>query len=96
MLADPIRRKVRGGTPYIGWSAGSNLACPTFQTTNDMPICEPLGFDALGLVPSSSIRTTWMAIAGVQGETREGGSGNIWSCTPTSGWSASAGDDASR
>jgi dipeptidase E len=51
MLADPIRRKVRGGTPYIGWSAGSNLACPTFQTTNDMPICEPLGFDGLGLVP---------------------------------------------
>jgi dipeptidase E len=51
MLADPIRRTVRAGTPYIGWSAGSNLACPTFQTTNDMPICEPLGFDALGLVP---------------------------------------------
>jgi dipeptidase E len=51
MLAEPIRRKVRGGTPYVGWSAGSNLACPTFQTTNDMPICDPLGFDALGLVP---------------------------------------------
>jgi dipeptidase E len=51
MLADPIRRAVRAGVPYIGWSAGSNLACPTFQTTNDMPICEPLGLDALGLVP---------------------------------------------
>jgi dipeptidase E len=51
MLSGPIRRVVRAGTPYLGWSAGSNLACPTFQTTNDMPICEPLGLDALGLIP---------------------------------------------
>jgi dipeptidase E len=51
MLTEPIRRRVRAGTPYLGWSAGSNLACPTFQTTNDMPICEPLGLDALGLIP---------------------------------------------
>ncbi len=51
MLTEPIRRKVRAGTPYVGWSAGSNLACPTFQTTNDMPVCEPLGLDALGLIP---------------------------------------------
>lgn len=50
-LLDPIRRAVRGGTPFVGWSAGSNVACPTFQTTNDMPITDPLGFDALGLVP---------------------------------------------
>ena len=51
MLTEPIRRKIRAGSPYLGWSAGSNLACPTFQTTNDMPICEPLGLDALGLIP---------------------------------------------
>jgi dipeptidase E len=50
-LLDPIRRAVRSGTPFVGWSAGSNVACPTFQTTNDMPIVDPLGFDALGLVP---------------------------------------------
>jgi dipeptidase E len=50
-LLDPIRRAVRGGTPFVGWSAGSNVACPTIQTTNDMPILDPLGFDALGLVP---------------------------------------------
>lgn len=50
-LLDPIRRAVAGGTPYIGVSAGSNLACPTMMTTNDMPICELPSFEALGLVP---------------------------------------------
>lgn len=46
-----IRSRVQGGMPYIGWSAGSNLACPTIRTTNDMPIVEPPGLSALGLVP---------------------------------------------
>lgn len=50
-LTEPIRRKVLNGTKYIGWSAGSNLACPTIKTTNDMPIVDPLGFDALNLIP---------------------------------------------
>lgn len=50
-LTEPIRKKVLAGTKYIGWSAGSNLACPTLKTTNDMPIIDPLGFDALSLVP---------------------------------------------
>jgi dipeptidase E len=50
-LMDAIRDKVKSGTPYIGWSAGSNIACPTMQTTNDMPIADPLGMDTLNLIP---------------------------------------------
>lgn len=50
-LIDIIRKKVLSGTPYIGWSAGSNVACPTISTTNDMPITEPQSFHALGLIP---------------------------------------------
>ncbi len=50
-LTEPIRAKVNSGTKYIGWSAGSNLACPTIKTTNDMPIIDPMGFDALNLIP---------------------------------------------
>ena len=50
-LMDPIREEVLAGTPYIGWSAGSNMACPSIRTTNDMPIVEPGSFRALNLVP---------------------------------------------
>jgi len=50
-LIEIIREKVLDGTPYIGWSAGSNMACPSIRTTNDMPIVEPLSFQALNLVP---------------------------------------------
>ncbi len=50
-LMAAIREKVTSGTPYIGWSAGSNVACPTLCTTNDMPIVEPASFKTLALIP---------------------------------------------
>ena len=46
-----IRNRVKAGVPYVGWSAGSNVACPAISTTNDMPIVEPATFTAAGLVP---------------------------------------------
>lgn len=50
-LMEVLRERARAGMPYMGSSAGSNLAGLTIGTTNDMPIVEPRSFDALGLVP---------------------------------------------
>jgi len=50
-LLDPLRRGALAGRPYLGSSAGTNIAAPTIRTTNDMPIVEPKGLQALGLLP---------------------------------------------
>src|SRR6516162_10557344 len=50
-MIEPIRRAVRAGTPYIGSSAGSIIACPSLKTTKDMPVIQPSSFEALSLVP---------------------------------------------
>ncbi|MFD4946303.1 dipeptidase PepE [Streptomyces sp. NPDC058239] len=50
-LRDAVIEAVQGGMPYMGASAGTNMAAPTLRTTNDMPIVQPPSFETLGLVP---------------------------------------------
>jgi dipeptidase E len=70
-LIEPIAARVRAGVPFVGWSAGSILACPTIRTTNDMPIVDPKGFAALGLVDFQiNPHFTDALPPGHQGETR--------------------------
>ena len=49
-LLAPLRARALAGMPFVGSSAGTNIACPTVRTTNDMPIVEPPSLSALGLV----------------------------------------------
>ncbi len=71
-LIEPVREKVESGTPYIGWSAGSNMACPTICTTNDMPIVQPPSFEAFNFIPFQ-INPHYLDASpeGHAGETRE-------------------------
>jgi dipeptidase E len=71
-LIEIVRQKVLEGTPYIGWSAGSNVACPTIKTTNDMPVVEPDSFESFNLIPFQiNPHYTDVNPPGHAGETRE-------------------------
>ena len=60
-LIGPVRDAVMGGVPYLGVSAGANVACPTMMTTNDMPIVLPPSFESFGIVPFQVNPTTTLA-----------------------------------
>ncbi|MDL2243453.1 dipeptidase PepE [Bacteroidales bacterium OttesenSCG-928-J19] len=71
-LVQAIRQRVEDNVPYLGWSAGSNVACPTLKTTNDMPIVDPLNFHTMDLIPFQ-INPHYLDVhpQGHGGETRE-------------------------
>jgi len=72
-LLEMIRNRVaEEGARYLGWSAGANLACPTIKTTNDMPIVDPGGLEALALLPFQ-INPHYISVSfpGHHGETRD-------------------------
>jgi dipeptidase E len=70
-LLDAIRKRAQEGAPFIGWSAGSNVAGLTVRTTNDMPVVQPPSLDALGLVPFQiNPHYTELVLQGVNAETR--------------------------
>ncbi len=71
-LLEPMKERARAGTPIIGLSAGANIACPTIQTTNDMPIVWPPSPVALDLIPFQ-LNTHYVDLTtepGFRGETR--------------------------
>lgn len=71
-LLGAVRTRVTEGVPYLGWSAGSNLACPTIRTTNDMPVVEPPSLVALGFVPFQiNPHYTDRVLPDFEGETRD-------------------------
>lgn len=71
-LFQQIQNKVRNNTPYIGWSAGANIAGRSISTTNDMPIIQPKTFVSFGFFPFQ-INPHYISqnLEGHNGETRD-------------------------
>lgn len=72
-LVECMRDVVTAGTPYLGTSAGSNIAGVNMRNTNDMPIVYPPSFDCMGLIPFNINAHYMDPIEGSthMGETRE-------------------------
>lgn len=70
-LIAPLQQHVAAGKPYIGWSAGANIAGLSIATSNDMPIIEPPSFAGLNIVPLQ-INPHYLnhQVVGHNGETR--------------------------
>lgn len=82
-LVRAISERVRKGLPYLGWSAGANVACPSIMTTNDMPIVEPPTMRAMHLVPFQiNPHFTEDTIPGHGGESREQRIGEFLALNP--------------
>ncbi|MBD1573953.1 dipeptidase PepE [Vibrio sp. S17_S38] len=72
-LVGPLRQAVlQQDKPYIGWSAGTNIAAPTMCTTNDMPIVSAAILTSLNFVPFQ-INPHYIeaSVEGHMGETRD-------------------------
>ena len=71
-LIDTINKRIDNGMPYMGWSAGSNTACPYLYTTNDMPIVQPPSFKGLGQLSFQlNVHYTKETLEGHGGESRD-------------------------
>ena len=95
-LLRAIAERAKRGMPYLGWSAGSNVACPTIMTTNDMPIAEPpsLARHAPGALPDQSALHGCELVQGHGGESRDQRIAEFLAAEPAGAWSRLARRDA--